>query len=274
MPAQDQEDDRRSRTGLLWLLALLLALLIGGAAYLLPGMFESPPEQDRVPDVIGMKEKDARSALGDAGFDNIDVEYRPDSDVRANRVLEQDPNADQFAEPGSLVTLVVSEGAPLVEVPYVIGFTREEAEAEIEGRGLEATFEERESDEPAGIVVATDPNTGDSIAEGSTVTVFYSDGPEEVPDVRGMKQSEAKQVLTDAGFNVSVVKSSDTTEPKGTVIDQSPGPGEKASDGSTVTIVVSSYEEPTEEPSESPSETASDDPTLPTESPSTEGNGG
>ncbi len=269
LPAQD-DDQGRSRTGLLWLLGLLLLLLIGGAAYLLPRMFESPPEQTRVPDVIGMKEKAARTALGDAGF-RVDVDYRPDSEVRANVVLEQDPNADQFAEPDTLVSLVVSEGKPLVEVPYVLGSTRADAEAAIEDRGLDARFEERESDEPEGTVVATDPAPGDSIAEGSTVTVFYSDGPEEVPDVRGQTQKEAKQTLSDAGFTVSVVRSSDTTEPKGTVIDQSPRPGEQASDGSTVTIVVSSYEEPTETPSETPSGTTS--PSLPTDSPSTDGDG-
>ncbi len=267
LPAQDDEDQGRSRKGLLVLLGLLLLLLLGGAAYLLPQMFESPPEQDRVPDVIGMKEDAARAELGAAGFDDIDVEYRPDSDVRADRVLEQDPNADQFVEPGSTVTLVVSEGAPLVEVPYTLGFTRAEALAVIEERGLEATFEEREGDEPKGTVLATDPAPGDSIAEGSTVTVFFSDGPEEVPDVVGLSQEEAEQVLSDAGFNVDVVQSSDTKKEKGTVIDQSPDGGENASDGATVTIVVSSFEkeEPSEEPSPTDTGTPTTDPSLPTD---------
>ena len=266
LPAQDEEDDGRSRTGLLWLLGLLLLLLIGGAAYLLPRMFESPPEQTRVPDVIGLKEKAARTELGDAGF-RVDVEYRPDSEVKANVVLEQEPNADQYAEPDSLVTLVVSEGAPLVEVPYVIGFTRREAAAAIEERGLVPRFEERESDEAKGIVVATDPTTNDSIAEGSTVTVFYSDGPEEVPDVVGETQEDAERILEEAGFNVNVVQSSDTKRPKGEVIQQSPEAGEEADEGDTVTIVVSNFEEPTEEPSESPSETTTDSPGPPTDSP-------
>jgi beta-lactam-binding protein with PASTA domain len=269
LPAQDEEDDGHRSRGLLWLLGLLLLLLIGGAAYLLPGMFESPPEQKRVPDVIGLREKAARTELGSAGF-RVDVEYRPDSDVKSGLVLEQDPNADQYAQPDSLVTLVVSEGAPLVEVPYVIGFTRAEARAEIEERGLEATFEERESDEARGIVVATDPNTNDSIAEGSTVTVYYSDGPEEVPDVVGETQEDAERILAEAGFNVNVVQSSDTRRPRGEVIQQSPPAGEEADAGDTVTIVVSNYEEPTESPSESPSETTTESPGLPTESPSTQ----
>ena len=271
LPAQE-EDEGRSRTGLLWLLGLLLLLLIGGAAYLLPRMFESPPEQTRVPDVIGLKEKAARTELGEAGF-RVDVEYRPDSEAKAGEVLEQEPNADQFADPDSLVTLVVSEGKPLVEVPYVIGFTRAEAAAAIEERGLVPQFEERESDEPRNIVVATDPTTNDSIAEGSTVTVYYSDGPEEVPDVVGETQEDAERILEEAGFNVNVVQSSDTKRPKGEVIQQSPEGGEEADEGDTVTIVVSNFEEPEETPSETPSETTTETPGLPTDSPSTDGDG-
>jgi serine/threonine-protein kinase len=134
-------------------------------------------------------------------------------------------------------------------------------------------FEERESDEPRNIVVATDPTTNDSIAEGSTVTVYYSDGPEEVPDVVGETQEDAERILEEAGFNVNVVQSSDTRRPAGEVIQQSPEGGEEADEGDTVTIVVSNYEEPTEDPSESPSETTTESPSLPTESPSTDGDG-
>ena len=41
---------QRSRTGLIVLLVLLLIGLIAAAAYLLPRLFESPPEQERVPE--------------------------------------------------------------------------------------------------------------------------------------------------------------------------------------------------------------------------------
>jgi serine/threonine-protein kinase len=96
--------------------------------------------------------------------------------------------------------------------------------------------------------------------------VFYSDGPEEIPDVVGMTQEEAEQTLREAGYVPDVVESANTTEPKGTVIQQSPPAGQNAPEGSTVTIVVSNFQE---EPSESPSptETPTETPTLPTETP-------
>jgi serine/threonine-protein kinase len=82
-----------------------------------------------------------------------------------------------------------------------------------------------------------------------------------------MTQEEAEAALREAGYVPDVVESGDTTEPAGTVIQQSPPAGQEAPEGSTVTIVVSTYEEePTESPS--PTDTGSPTPTLPTESPS------
>ena len=258
----EQEGGKRSRSGLLWLLIALLVLLIAGAAYLLPQMFESPPEQERVPDVIGMTEKQARMAIGDAGLRVGDVTFRADEEVRKNRVLEQDPNPDQFVEPATEVDLVISTGKPLTEVPFVIGDPRAEARAEIEAADLEVIMRETESDEPAGQVVDTDPAPGASVPIGSTVTVYFSDGPETVPDVVGLKRQRAEQLLRDAGFQVDVVESTDTDAPRGTVIRQSPAGGQPAPEGSTVTIVVSAFEEPTESPTETETESPTESPTT------------
>ncbi len=269
-PPVADEPESGGRGALLFLLGILIVALIGGAAYLLPKMFESPDDRIQVPDLIGLTEDQARAEIGSAGLAVGDVTYRTDPG-RKDRVLEQDPNRDQFVAPLSEIDLVVSEGKPLVSVPYVLGQTREQARAALSGEpgNFEVRMEERESDEPAGQVLETDPAPGTEVPVGSPVTVFYSDGPEEVPDVVGLQQEEAETRLREAGFEPRVVESTQTTEPKGTVIDQSPEGGEEEDEGATVTIVVSAYEEPTEEPS--PTETPSESPTLPTESPTAAG---
>jgi serine/threonine-protein kinase len=123
---------------------------------------------------------------------------------------------------------------------------------------------ERDSDEPAGRVLSTDPPAGDTVPEGTLVTVFYSDGPEEIPGVVGLQRREAEQIIRDAGFEPSVVESTATKRPRGTVIRQSPEGGTEATEGSTVTIVVSAFEEEEEEePSESPSPTETPPETTP-----------
>ena len=91
--------------------------------------------------------------------------------------------------------------------------------------------------------------------EGSTVTIFYSDGPEEVPDVIGEQQERRRADPARRRLRaVDVVETTDTTEPRGHRGRAEPEGGEEAAEGSTVTIVVSAFEE---EPSEIPTDTES-----------------
>ena len=262
-----EDDDRRgNRTGLLVLLGALLVALIVGGAVLLPRLFEDPPVQVQVPDLIGMTESQARAAIGDAGLSVGQPEYVPDPEVGRDKVIGQDPNRDTFVDPGATVTITVSTGKPMTSVPSVVGQDRETARTTLEGAGLVPTFEEKDSDEPRGQVVETRPAAGEQVPEGTRITVLFSDGPEKVPDVVGMTEEEATQALKQAGFKAFVTTSSDTEEPKGTVIEQNPPGGTERPEGDSVTIVVSTFEEP----SETPSPTITPTETLPTESPSTE----
>ena len=158
----DDEPERRGRGALLFLLGVLVVALIAGAAYLLPKMFESPDDRIQVPDLIGLTEDQARAEIGSAGLAVGDVSYRADPDAKKDVVLEQDPNRDQFVDPDSEVDLVVSSGKPLASVPYVIGQPRQQAGSTLSGEpgSFEVRMEERESDEPAGQVLETDPAPG------------------------------------------------------------------------------------------------------------------
>ncbi|MGZ4449577.1 MAG: Stk1 family PASTA domain-containing Ser/Thr kinase, partial [Nocardioides sp.] len=265
VPPYDEEP--AARTGLVVALVLLVLLLIGGAAYLLPKMFDSPPDQVAVPAVIGLSEKAARDAIGQAGLTVGDVSYQADPSGGKGKVIKQDPNRDTYVDPSSTVDIVVSTGRPLVELPYVIGQDKDSAQQALEARGFTVTLKQREADSPAGQVVATDPAQGQQVPQGSAVTVYFSDGPEQVPDVVGKQQSDAEKMLRDAGFQPEVVQSSNTTEPAGTVIQQSPQGGQPQPQGTVVTIVVSSYQ-----PSESPSPTET--PTTTSPSPSLPGSPG
>ena len=73
--------------------------------------------------------------------------------------------------------------------------------------------------------------------------------PRRCPDVVGMTAGggEARDPQRRASSR-RVIENADTTEPPGTVISQSPEAGETPTRGSTVTIVVSTFVEPTETP--------------------------
>ncbi|MCD6639176.1 MAG: PASTA domain-containing protein [Nocardioides sp.] len=270
-PPADDEDDTTGRNALLILLGVLVVGLIALAAFFLPRLFESAPEDVQVPNLIGLTEREASLEIVDAGLQVGRIDREASATVEADHVIRQSPNRDTYAAPGSTVDLVVSLGKPEVEVPYVVGPSRQDARDALESLDLKVKMVEEDSDEPRDEVLRTDPSQGTRVRAGSTVTVFWSDGPEEVPDVVGMTQAEAEKAIRDAGFTPDAVPyGGETTEPKGTVVRQSPAGG-TADQGDTITIFISTYEEPTPTPTPTPTDTTSpsptDSPTLPTESP-------
>ncbi len=255
--------DQRSRAPMYFLVGFLVVALLAGAAYLMQNfLFEQPPEEVRVPNLIGLTQAQAEDAVLDAGLIVGDVSYEPNEDAKEDEVISQQPDRDSFAAPDSEVDFVVSSGKPMVAVPSVVGQQREAARGALTGANLRVKMQQEESDEPQGQVLRTEPAAGQEVPEGTVVTVFFSDGPENVPDVVGMTQGEATRALRDAGFEVQVTSTTDTTEEKGTVVQQNPASGNPAAKGTSVLIVVSAYEPPP--PTESPTES----PTVPTESPS------
>jgi serine/threonine-protein kinase len=81
------------------------------------------------------------------------------------------------------------------------------------------------------------------------VIITVSGGAVTVPSVVGDSQATANQILTQAGFQVSVQQGSGPAQyPNGTVFNQVPGNG-SAAKGSTVTIYVQNGASATGSPS-------------------------
>lgn len=265
------EHRQRSRTGLMFLVGFLVVLVIAGAAYILPGLFEKPIEREQVPALIGMTQNEARAAIREAGLAVGTIDRQPSDTVPADEVIEQDPNRDLYVEPGSAVDFTLSLGVPEVEVPFVVGQPKDSARTVLESNELKVRFETEESDEPEDNVVRTEPASGQRVAEGTTITLFVSAGPKDVPSVVGLRQGQAERAIRAAGFEVEVVETAETTEPKKTVVRQIPADG-TADQGDTITIFVSIYEPPVEVPTETPTTPVpTETPTIPvpTETPTT-----
>ncbi|HEX2240075.1 MAG TPA: Stk1 family PASTA domain-containing Ser/Thr kinase [Actinomycetota bacterium] len=69
----------------------------------------------------------------------------------------------------------------------------------------------------------------------------------EVPRVKNLAESEARELLEEAGFEVTAEREP-SAKPDDIVFDQDPQPGDLAEEGSTVTIFVSTGPEPVEVP--------------------------
>ncbi len=266
--ALPEAEERKKRWPLVLLVVAILTLLIG-ALVAASGVFSPGPAQKSVPNVVNMTQQQAERALEQAGLALGGVELQASADVPKNRIISQDPESGGFLDEGGEVDILVSEGPPEVVVPDVRDLDKEEARAVLEDEGLRVRLRERESDEEADTVIETDPRAATSVAVDSLVTVFFSDGPEEVPSVVGKQEDAARQAIDDAGFTASVEYDSETRAEPGTVLDQTPDAGETLSQGAAVTIVVSDYEEPTPTPTPEPTPTAEPTPTQePSPSPS------
>jgi beta-lactam-binding protein with PASTA domain len=197
------------------------------------------PSTVRVPDVIGQEEADARRRLRRADL-RLDVEREASTKVAAGIVIRTDPGPGRPAERDSAVTLVVSSGPDQVSVPSVIGETQEDAVTRLREEGLSPIVRERASSEPVDTVIEQTPAAGQEVEEGSSVTIFVSNGEvREVPDVTGLPQSEAEAELDDAGFGVNVrTRETDQPDEEGIVLSQSPRGGVERREGATVTITV------------------------------------
>ena len=79
------------------------------------------------------------------------------------------------------------------------------------------------------------------------MTLFVSKGPKvaAVPDVTSFSRADAIATLRNSGFKV-LVEVVDTTDPSqdGVVLTQTPGPGESAKPGATITVTVGRYTAP------------------------------
>ncbi|MFE9247583.1 Stk1 family PASTA domain-containing Ser/Thr kinase [Streptomyces sp. NPDC007088] len=121
-----------------------------------------------VPDVSGMPRDEAREELEDAGLDVSVAGRRVFSDEDEGSVAGQSPRADSVRAEGDKVTLTLSKGPDLVEVPDVGGKHADEAKKVLEAKG----FKVKVSRWFLGDTV-WDQSTdgGDEAPRGSTVTI-------------------------------------------------------------------------------------------------------
>ncbi|MGW0493904.1 Stk1 family PASTA domain-containing Ser/Thr kinase [Streptomyces sp. NPDC003007] len=199
------------------------------------------PETVRVPALAGLRLEEARDLLRQDGLEPGMVTREFGEEVPRGSVISARPADGTKVRAGTAVALVVSKGAR-IDVPDVTGDDEADARAQLEDAGLKvgiATERVNSSEYDTGQVVRQTPKSGGPAAEGDTVTLTLSKGPEmiEVPDVVGDSVDDARQALEGAGFEVD--------EDRGLlglfgdeVKGQSVEGGRTAPKGSTITIEI------------------------------------
>ena len=207
----------------------------------------SGPPTVAVPSVVGKSQADAVSTLTNAGL--VAKVFSVASSKPPDTVTGQDPPGGKTVVKGSKVRINVSSGPADVSVPSVIGLSFDQASAALQNQGFAVSRVDVESDQPADRVVDQSPSG--SAPAGSTIKLSVSKGPKtsSVPDVTSQDEQSARDTLTSAGFKVQV-QNQDVTDPglEGIVLDQSPGGGNQAPQGSTVRITVGRFTQPAPPP--------------------------
>lgn len=141
---------------------------------------DSEAEKVVVPSVKGYLEKDAVNALNNAGL-KVVKNYEYSDSVDAGKVISQTPAGGSSVDSGTTVTIVVSQGQKSVNVPSVLGDTKDAASSKLTGEGLKVAVKEAYSDSvAAGKVISQSIASGKTVPAGTTVTITVSLGPEEV----------------------------------------------------------------------------------------------
>ncbi|WP_328783392.1 Stk1 family PASTA domain-containing Ser/Thr kinase [Streptomyces canus] len=124
-----------------------------------------------VPDVTGEDLADARADLTEAGLKVKIATTRVNSEYDAGQVAKQTPVGDSQAADGDTVTLTISKGPEMIEVPDVTGDSVDDAKTDLEAAGFQV-------DEDRGLlglfgdkVKKQSVKGGDTAPKGSTITI-------------------------------------------------------------------------------------------------------
>ena len=202
------------------------------------------PRVMTVPNVVGLLQADALSALSAASLIAGSVTQDHSSTVPVGRVISQNPITGTSIPEGSAVNFVVSLGPVMVTVPNVVNMTQAAAQSGITAAHLSVgtTTTANDGSIPSGSVISQAPAAGSSVPEGTSVSLVISLGPAmvNVPNVVGMIQTNAEATITTIGLKVGAISTKNSnTITAGSVISQDPSSETSVPQGSSVNLVIS-----------------------------------
>lgn len=194
-----------------------------------------------VPNLAGFSEAGAIAELERVNL-RWSVVRENSTTVDEGKILRTSPSPGRLVDPGSDITIYVSEGPPKTALRNVVGQSEADAKANLSGYQLVVTNEPSETVDE-GDVIKTVPAAGTLVIAGSDVTIIVSTGPDcsgvEVPEVVGQSLNVATAALSDANLTTSPTEVPDADVADGTVISASPGADSCVDENSAVALNVS-----------------------------------
>ena len=140
-------------------------------------------QQVKVPNVVGLTEGSADTALTNAGF-RVDHSYQVSS-KSPGKVLAQDPSSGGSASIGSSVQIPIDQAPKKVTVPNAVGQTQSQGDRTLQNAGLDAVYATRivTNRSQDGIVLAMSPGSGSKVLQGTNVALTIGKYNQPTPPV-------------------------------------------------------------------------------------------
>lgn len=234
--------DRRLYIFLGSLLAFGIAVILLLDFIIMPS-YTNYNEGVTVPDVTKISLDEATTLLDEYGLRHEVLDRRANSAYPADYIIDQSPSAEQIVKPNRKIYLTVNTATtPQTVVPDVVNMSLRNAEIQLENHGLTVGTKSYESSRFRNTILRQSVAAGDSVARGTVVNLAVSDGLGsrivEVPDVVGLRLSEAQQTITKAGLRVGEVRFQPSREyTPNTVISFSPNE-EELTEGESLQLIV------------------------------------
>lgn len=197
-----------------------------------------------VPNVVGMTEEEAFSALKESEFVPAIADTSFGVSLPPGRIFMQKPESGKLVKEGRTVYLFLSGGDQVISVPLLKGKTVRDARFALERLGLKlGNVEEVTSTQPKDMIFDQQFAEGTQIRKGQSVGIAVSIGKGmgdiSVPDLIGKSLTEARKILEDSTLTIGKInyQISNTLLPN-TVLDQYPAPGNKLNTGNAVDLFL------------------------------------
>ena len=191
-------------------------------------------------DVQYRVKEDAVKLLESQGM-KVKLEEQSSETVAAGVVISQNPTAGTAIPPGTQVTLVVSTGGAVFDMPSVVGKAEAAAVKELSDKGILFQLEyANDTNVPVGNVISQSLSAGAPVTQGAKVILTVSSGKTlvQVPNVIGQEKNAAGNDLQKLGLQVSLGEGV-SGKPKDEIISQAPHAGTSLEEGGIVAITVS-----------------------------------
>ncbi|WP_326698605.1 Stk1 family PASTA domain-containing Ser/Thr kinase [Streptomyces sp. NBC_01754] len=227
------------------ILVLVGAILIGRIVFSGDDVGKEVPS----PKLVGTTVKQAQSYADTSEVVLKIGSEEPCEEQAEGKICSQDPAAGETMKKGDTVTVVVSTGAPDVEVPDVLEKSETSARKYLEDKGFTVKVKSIESDSTPDTVIEQDPGPLEKAKKESEVTITVA--KEKLLDLPVVNRSfdDAVDQLKRIGFTNISSQEADSDEPQGTVVGQTPeGPSRQAKDTQIVLRVSKGPAQPEQVP--------------------------